>query len=441
MLGTTRIVHHYFGAEPGPTRRILFGTLVNNISFGTYLALVPIYLAQVARLPVTRVGIVSALTGVVMVMVAPHAGRLADRYQPRLIGAVTRPLFGLSVATFALVHTFAAAAALAVTGAVMNTTARTANNVIVAHAGGDRPAEFRARARSIAGIGQTLAAGLVACILGAQEAGAYDAGLALLAGLGVTSAVTLLSLPDIEREPAPVTKGSVRRDWAVLRDRTYLAVVALSAVFYLSYAVEQIGLPLWIITHTDLAKPWRAFFMAADAVFVAGLGVQIGRRIGTVRAAGRATAFSGVLFAASYLGIAMTGWTHGWRAAAILVALTLVYATASTTYHNAENTLSMSLAPPDRRGEYLSLLSSVEGIAQIAGPVLMAVIVVTFKEAGWLILGAVFASAGLMAIPVAAAAQPAGRHRRNLRRQRRHGAHDASWDQARGIPDPTPNAG
>jgi MFS family permease len=150
-------------------------------------------------------------------------------------------------------------------------------------------------------------------------------------------------------------------------------------------------------------------------------------------------ALSGTMFAASFLGIAATGWIHDWRAAAILVGLTLAYAMASTTYHNAENTLAMSLAPAERRGEYLSMLSSVEGISQIAGPVVMSAVVLTFGEAGWLILGAAFAAAALLAIPVAATAQHRGRHRRNLH-QHQHAGY-GTWKSARRNPEPAPNLG
>jgi MFS family permease len=406
-----RILSHYFGREPGLTRRVLVLTLVNNIAFGMYLALVPIYLVQVAHLSVALAGTSSALSGAAMVTVAPFSGRFADSHQPRLVGAVTRAFFGLSAGLLTVVHAFAAVAVLTVTGAVLITMARNVGSVIVASAGGEQPAEFRARARSVAGIGQTLAAGMVAVVLSIGGVAAYDTGLALIVGLGIASAFILMSLPDIPREPGRTAKGASRREWAVLRDYPYLAIVALAAVFRFSYSVEQVGLPLWIITHTDLAKPWRAFFMAVDALFVMGFAVQIGRRIDSVRTAGRTTALSGALFPVAYLGIAATGWTHGWRSAPLLAGLTLFYAVASSLYHSAEITLSMSLAPAGRRGEYLSMISSVEGVSQIAGPILMSAVVVTFREAGWLVIGAIFATAGLLAIPVTAMARPKERHR------------------------------
>jgi hypothetical protein len=285
------------------------------------------------------------------------------------------------------------------------TTIRNANNVMVAHAGGDQPAEFRARAQSMAGIGNVLAAGAVAAVLIEPRATTYGIGLATIAILGIISAAAAIRLPDIQREPSRTRADRPQHDWAVIRDRRYLAVTGICGVFYLNCAVEQVGLPLWIVTRTDLARPWRALFMLSDIFIVLGLGILISRRIKSVKAAGRATAVAGILFGIFCAGIAATGWTGGWVAIIIMITLTTTYGAAVTIYLSAENVLCFSLAPAERRGEYLGLIKSAEGICQVAGPLLMSAVVATFLEPGWLALGAVFAVTGLIAIPVTAAAE------------------------------------
>jgi hypothetical protein len=109
--------------------------------------------------------------------------------------SVTRPLFAMSVLAFASVHAFTPATCLAAASTVFITVTRNANQVIVAHAGRQHPAEFRARARSAGGIGQTVAAGIVAVALSGGSLIFYDGALGLIAALGLVSALATASLP------------------------------------------------------------------------------------------------------------------------------------------------------------------------------------------------------------------------------------------------------
>lgn len=400
-----RMVRHYFGAEPGPARRMVVQSLLANTGFGVYIALVPIYLVRVAHLEVVEVGAAATMAGLAQLLLTPYAGRLADRIQPRYVAAGSGVLFGAAMAAFTLVHSVAGVLAVSVVAGASAGSAANARRAITAHLAGADAAAFRARVLSASALGQVVSAGILAGALSLDTLFAYDVALTSMAALTAVAGTFVLSIGDVEigGSKHAAGQGSPTRTWEVLRDRPYLAVIAICAVFQLVYAVQEIGLPLWMLTHTDLAKPWRAAYLTGNLLGIALLQIHVGRRITTPRHAGRALAAAGVLLGVDCAAAAWMGHAHGWGTVTILALVTASEVAAQLLYYGAENELTMSLAPADKRGEYLGLLMSGEGAAVTVGPVVCTAVVGTFFDAGWLALGTVFVAAGLLALPVSMA--------------------------------------
>jgi MFS family permease len=395
----TSVTRHYLGTERGPGRQMLLRSFLTNIAYGLTIAFVPVYLDRAARLSPGGIGLALSAGGLVQFLVTPYVGRLADRTQPRYLGAVGNVGMGLTTAGYALTRGLPAVLLLTMVAGVTTAVGRSAGQAIVARLGADDAAAFRARNMAVSASGQMLSAAILGAVLAVGSLTAYDTTLICTVPLQSLAALAVLRTGHLKLAAAGQTVRR-RRSWMVLRDRTYLRVIALCTFFQLRIAVQLVGVPLWMIRHTDLASQWRAGYFVAGNLGVVLFMVRMGRRITSVTAAGRAMAGTGLTLA--IVCVAAVGVHHTTGVAAVLIFLVLIASdvAAMVLYYAAENELTMSLAPPDRRGEYLGLLLSSEGVALSAGPAICAVIVSTYLDAGWLTLAAVSVVTGLLALTI-----------------------------------------
>src|SRR5215203_6551539 len=70
------------------------------------------------------------------------------------------------------------------------------------------------------------------------------------------------------------------------RDRRYLALAALSAVFGMQFGVGEIGVPLWIANHTEAPEVLVAAALILNTVIVVLFQVPLARGTHDLRKAG-----------------------------------------------------------------------------------------------------------------------------------------------------------
>ena len=196
---------------------------------------------------------------------------------------------------------------------------------------------------------------------------------------------------------APPTPTSLSGLGAALRDRAFVGYTLLNAIFAL--AVLFLGLALPTTMRSGLGGPgWlTAVFLTANALLVAVLGLRAARWAER-RPRARALAVSGSLWAVAYSVIAIAVELPLWAAVAPLAIAVCGIATAEAIQAPASMAWASESAPLDARGRYLAVFQYSWLIAEIAGPVLFAVL---FAHGAWLpfALVAVANALAVLALP------------------------------------------
>ncbi|MFC0003537.1 MFS transporter [Micromonospora siamensis] len=376
------------------SQRILAAaSFVNQAGSGLFMVSAALYCTRVAGLPLAQIGLAMGIAAGVGLVAGPPVGHLADRRGPREVYRVTLGVQGLAMAALLVAHSFTVVVAALGVGALAGSAGSAARGPLVRGVGGAQLVRYRAYLRSVgnlAGAGAALATGAAvqldsrAAYLGLIAANAVSFGVA---------ALIITRLPTVPPVPAP---PRARRSDA-LRDRGYLAVTALDALLYLQFHVLIFAVPLWLVERTD-APRWLVGATAfTNTVLVVLLQVPASRGVRDPAAAGAALRRAGLAF---LLGMATIAAAAGLAPAAALAAVLLgvVLHTVGELWHTAASLeLRFSLAPAHAQGQYAGVAGLGVGLANVAAPPVLALLCLTWGVPGWLLLGGIFAAAGLVA--------------------------------------------
>lgn len=389
----------------GRTQRTMtLATFVNTVGNGMYMTVMIMYFTRSVRLPAGQVGLGLTVAGLAGLVAAVPVGHLADRRGPREVYAVLSVLSAVVMVGFTAVHSFWPFLAVAIVENLAASSSRAARGAMIARAGGDSPAAFRAYLRSVTNVGISLGGGVAALGL-IFDTRAWYVGLILVNGLTylVNAAITLL-VPHVA--PQPVPPGSSR--WLALHDRRFLAVISVMAVMTVQFEVLTFAAPLWI-SHAGNAPRWTvAALMVTNTVLVAALQVRMSRGVDTIAKGVRATVRSGWVFAAAAVLFGLSGEIPGWAAAAALVLAAVVHTVGEIVQQAGVFELGFGLAAPHAQGQYQGLMSTFNGAALAFAPAALSLLCVDGGMIGWLVLGAVFAGAGCLMPMAVRVRTPAG---------------------------------
>lgn len=196
-------------------------------------------------------------------------------------------------------------------------------------------------------------------------------------------------------QAAPSDAPAERPLWRVLPGQFYVAV----AVFFLLFAMTDVLRLLTPLALRQIAGAERAAGLAGTAFSLSGLAAVVGVlviaqrwvRVGRLRV----TLWVGALCAAA--GAAMLAVTSAVPTyIAIFAAVSLVQATLVP----ATNTLIATHVPRDRRGAGFGLVSSVQALAMMAGPIVAAAAGGISLALGFVATGVVFALAAVLVLVV-----------------------------------------
>jgi MFS family permease len=384
--------------QPGPIRTFAWITLANTVGNGLLATAVVLYFTHVERLGGTQVGVGLTVAGAFGLLVGVPVGHLADRRGPREV------LGGILVAEAVATAAYAVADSyifFLVVAALVVTLARAESAVRMGLMAQVLPPEDRVRGRavlrSVTNVGYAIGSGISAVAILADTREAYIS-LILADALtyAVAAAVTLTRLPHVPPQP-PQHDGGPRL--VVLRDRPFLAVMALVAVMTLHFSLLDVGIPLWV-GHTAAPRVTVAIVFVLNCVLVAVFSVPMARGSDTPRGAARSAVLAALLLAASCVVFALSASpTAALAAAAIVIAAGTVECFGEMAQAASSWGLSFALAPDNAQGQYQGLASSGFALATMVGPALMAGIAAA-GTVGWLIFGAVFLAAGFATVPV-----------------------------------------
>ncbi|WP_431880030.1 MFS transporter [Micromonospora marina] len=407
---------------PGPLRTLAYATLVNTVGAGLWLAGGALYLTRDVGLTATSVGAGLTVAGLVGLSASVPLGGLADRWDPRTLRAVLQVGQALAALAYLLVGSFPAFLAVAVPEALLAAGNLAVRAALVAAVGGpDGRVHAFATLRAVANLGITVGTALAGIALAVDTHRAYQVLVVGNAATYLLSAALLLRLPpqpatdghrataarpapDAETTPGPLTTGGgtrrgpgAPRRGGPLRDGRFLAVSGASAVLSTHVTVLVLVVPLWTVDRAGAPPPVVSAVLLVNTVLTVLLAVRLSRGAERAAPAARKLRRAGLVLAAATPLYAVTGILPVLPAIVLLLAATAVW-TVGDLWHGAAGAgLAYDLAPPGAIGAYQGADGLLAGLAQALGRGLLTLLVLGGGPAGWLVLGGVFAAAGLAA--------------------------------------------
>ncbi|MFE7928003.1 MFS transporter [Streptomyces sp. NPDC057456] len=388
--------------------RLAVMAMIDAVGTGAFLAVSVPFVTRSVRLSEGNLGFGLALSAAIALATAIPIGVLADRIGPKkvLVGVslwrcacfVVYPLvqnlwqFLTVVCLLGLVDKAAAPMEQALVGQATATDDRVRVVAIL---------------RSLRNVGFTLGALLGGIGLLIDTRAGYTAILLVNAASFAVLASLAARLPVLN-----ASAKSLRRRFSVsvLRDGSFLSFTGINAVLTMHMTLLSIGIPLWIVGHTDVSSALISPLVAVNTVLAVALQVRASRGTDTIPGAARALVWAGVSLAVCCLLLVAAPKLPVVLAVGVLL-LAMVALTGGELFQSAGGWGgSYLLAAPGQEGVYLSVFWLGVAVQQIAAPVLVS-LVVTAGSTGWVVLAALFAVCGLAAPAIGrwAQAQAAGR--------------------------------
>ena len=410
-------------ASDGPQRALIVASFVSRVGNGLFNTAAVLYFTLVVHLPAAQVGVGLTIAGLTGLLAGVPAGNLADRYGPRTVWLTSLAMQTATMAAFVLIHSWVTFTLIATLDRLAATASGAAGGALIARAGGERPAAFRARLRTFVNLGVVLGTLGAGFAVSANTRPAYTALiLANAASFACAGLIALIGLPNYR----PLPRREEHHRAAVLADRPFVTFTVLYGAMGLQYQTVSLLLPIWLSAHTDAPRWTVAAVYAVSSGVCVLLQSRIGSRIETPRQGGRAFRVAGLLFLVSCPLMALTADVPAWVAPGLAILAVCVHSLGEVWESSAGFALGFGLAPDHAQGQYQGLFGIGFDAGQALAPVILTTAVLGLGHAGWLLLGGFFAALGAAGPPVAAWAE----------RTRRTGQDAAS--ATRGRPDETP---
>ncbi|MGW6923295.1 MFS transporter [Streptomyces sp. NPDC054950] len=390
--------------------RLAVMAMIDAVGTGAFLAVSVPFITRSVHLSEGNLGFGLALSAAIALATAIPIGILADRIGPKKV------LVGVSLwrcacfVVYPLVQNLWQFLAVVCLLGLVDKAAAPMEQALVGQATAtDDRVRVVAILRSLRNVGFTLGALLGGIGLLIDTRAGYTAILLVNAASFAVLASLAARLPVLN-----ASAKSLRRRFSVsvLRDGSFLSFTGINAVLTMHMTLLSIGIPLWIVGHTDVSSALISPLVAVNTVLAVALQVRASRGTDTIAGAARALVWAGISLAACCLLLVAAPKLPVVLAVGVLL-LAMVALTGGELFQSAGGWGgSYLLAVPGQEGVYLSVFWLGVAVQQIAAPVLVS-LVVTAGSTGWVVLAALFAVCGLAAPPIGrwAQAQAAARHR------------------------------
>jgi predicted MFS family arabinose efflux permease len=371
----------------GPARRLAAAQLAGSVGAGLYLAGAPVYFLRAGDLTVAQVGVGLSAAALAGIAASVPAGRLADRYGARrmsIVFVLLQAVFVLLLLTAGRFWVFVPLVAL-VAIAEQSWDVSRDGMIAAAVAGRDR-VRVSAYLRSVFNAGFAVGALLAGLVLAIDTRAAYAGMLAAVAVCWIAVAGLYLLLP---AWPRPTPPAGAQQRVRPLADLPYLLVAQISCLTRIGETILLIGLPLWIVSATDVPRPVAAWLTGINTVLVVLLQVLVSRSGDTVPAAARLQRVAFLLLALACPVVALTAGLPVVPAIAVLVLVAVLLTGAELTGETARWTLQFGLAPEHAQARYAGVFRLGQAVPAVAGPALVTGLTGGLGATGWLILAAI----------------------------------------------------
>ena len=395
-----------------PVLRILaFSTFVSTLGRGVFLAVTVLYFAIIIGLSPVQVSIVYAVGAVVGAGGSALAGQLSDVLSARRVHLVSMLLTGVFLACYAFASDFWAVLVIASLESVAFGGLHSSQSAIIARAfEGPLRVQTRAILRTVTNIGIAVGAGVAAIPLAIRTAEAFQIVIVVAAAMFAISSLFLIRLParvdarrtdDEGNERVKLTKAESRAH-SPWRDPRYLAMTVLNGIFGIQFALQELGIPLWIADHTVAPEATVSLLLVLNTLIVIALQVPLSKGTHELRRAGTVIAIAGGLMVVAcllYAGSGISGVLLPF-AITLLVGGAIAGAFAEVLQQAGSWGLGFELADPVRAGAYQGVFGMGYSVAGFVAPFIVTATVLTMGVPGWFVLAGIFvlAAAGMTAI-------------------------------------------
>ncbi|MFF4879688.1 MFS transporter [Micromonospora sp. NPDC000668] len=386
-----------------PTARALtWSTIASSLSKGVFFSVSVLYFTRVAGFPATTVGLGLTIAGCLGVGAALGAGYLARAIGARRVMVLATAGQGVALLAYLLARTpaaFVVVASVAVCGQAMQRTALT-TMIAESFTAADRLA-VRARLRVVMNVFIALGTALAAIALAIDTRPAYQVAMLATGALTLVAAYTLVrarwqpQATHVDTDPTQRTQSGRPMRRSPLRDRTYLAITALYALLSMQFGLLTIGMPLWVVGHTQTPAVTVAVLLAANTAIVSVLQLWAAHRTTDLHSSGRAIAQAGALLALACALYSIAAFGSLVIAVAVLVLAAIAHSLAEILSEAGSWTLAFELADPANAGAYQGVSQTGAALGAMLAP-LVVTAAIEHGAAGWAILAAVFLAAALM---------------------------------------------
>jgi len=338
------------------------GGLVNSFGNGLVLPFFIIYLHNVRGVPLGIAGLVAAVNSACGFASGFTAGAWSDRIGPRRVLAAALLVMAVALGLFPLVrHAWEAFLLFGLAGLGSGAFWPSQSSLVSALT----PADRRHSAFAVQRLTMNLGVALGGLTGGFIAAHSFTALFLLDAATFVVYVGVLLRLTAPNLHPDRASGGYAQ----VLRHRVFMSYVGLNAlVIAASVAIWVELLPPFAKNQAHVSSVGVGVLWAVDSLVVVVAQLPVAKLMEGRRRM-RALALMSAVWAASLLGFDAVGyWTSAWTAAALLAAITVVFAAGECLHGTVHIPLVVDLAPPRVVGRYLAFSSQSWQIGWIVGP-------------------------------------------------------------------------
>ena len=374
-------------------RILSLATLINTFGNGLFLTIEVIYFTLYVGLTPAQVGLGLSLGGAVSLLFSVPAGHVADRFGPRDIAVFAYAGEGVVLASFIFVHSLLPFILLSMLAGAVGSTGQTLRMATIAKFGeGEERVRIRAYTRAVTNLGIGVGTIFAGIALAVNTRTGYATMLLLDAATFLGAAVVWRRLPFV---PPTVVKGEPF-SFVALKDRKYLAATLLNGVMSLHFIVQNVAIPLWVVHETKAPRWWVAVIMLVNTIAVILFQVRASKGSGDVKAGARMFARAGYFVAAACLLYAISSGVSKVAACILLVLAMLVHVAGELIGSAGSWSIGFGLANQDHQGQYQGVYSLGWGLGGAVGPSVVTALAIGMGKIGWVILGAIFLTTGVL---------------------------------------------
>ena len=388
-------------------------TLVNAFGNGLFMTVGVLFFTRVLHFGTGQVGLGLTAAGLCGVLASIPAGWAADRWGSRRVLLVLVLAEAAGMAGYSVVHGYAAFVLLACAVTAVDRGSSAVRNALYAQVlSKEARVKGRAYLRAVTNVAIGAGASLAAFALQADTRSAYLAAILVDAATFVGVALILPTIPVTGPAPGADAGQSAQpaqperaRPRSALRDLPFLALTVLCGVLTLQFGLIEVGLTLWLVEDTRAPRVLVAPLLIINTVLVVLLQVRATRGTEEPRAAVRAFRRGSLFLVAFCLVAALAKGLSPVAAALVLIAAAVLQTFGEVLSQAGGWALSYELAPDESMGAYQGVFNAGSAAAIMLAPALVTVTVLSHGPAGWALLAALFAAAGLAMGPTVRWAQ------------------------------------